>query len=243
MRVGRYADVDPAAAYAYPDGRTWVRGNMISSVDGAATVDGRAGGLGNDADRALFQVLRGLADVILVGAGTARAEKYGPVERGEEWDRLRAGRSSVPPIAVVTGSLALDLAGPLFTDAPSDARTIVVTTERASPDRRAAAAAAGVDVVMAGRDAVDLHAALAALQARGHRRILCEGGPHLLAEVVAAGLLDELCLSVSPCLLAGDAQRILNGTPLPAPAPLHLTQVLEDDSFLFLRYGRTAPTG
>lgn len=239
MRIARYADVDPIDAYAYPAEGTWVRANMVASVDGAATVDGRAGGLGNDTDRALFQLLRGLADVILVGAGTARAERYGPVERGDDWAKLRAGRTSVPPIALVTGTMDLDLDGPLFRQAPPDARTIVLTTQSAPEDRRAAAARYA-DVVVAGENSVSIVAVVTALAGRGYRRILCEGGPRLLAEVVGAGRLDELCLTVSPCLVAGHAPRVLNGASLPAPARLRPTQLLHDDEgYLFLQYGRT----
>ena len=101
-----------AALYAYPDiapgAAPWLRASMVASVDGAASLGGRSGGLSGDADRLVFSVLRSLADVILVGAGTARAEGYRPVRDGEVWASLRAGRAPVPPIAVVTGKLDLD---------------------------------------------------------------------------------------------------------------------------------------
>lgn len=230
-----------AAVYAYPDtDRLWLRANMVASADGAAWVKGLSEGLSGRGDRRLFSLLRGLADVILVGAATARAEGYGPARPRPAWRELRAGRPLSPPIAVVTRRLDLDLSDALFTDAPASARTIVITTESAPHDRRAAAAERA-DVVIAGAERVDPATALAALAERGHRRVLCEGGPRLLAQVAAAGALDELCLSVSPLLVSGDAARILAGPPLPEPRRLRLAHVLEDEGFLFLRYVRTQP--
>jgi riboflavin biosynthesis pyrimidine reductase len=246
-----------AALYPYPEegeqaGRPWVRANMISSADGAATVDGRSGGLSGPADRAVFSVLRSLADVILVGAGTARIEQYRPVQLAETWPALRAGRPPTPPIAVVTRQLAgLDPDGPLLAAGPGQARTIVVTTEAAPADLRAQAARVA-DVIVAGPDLVQPDAIIGALAERGYRRVLTEGGPQLLAEIVAAGLLDELCLTVSPVLAGGWAGRIMASAPLGGPRPgragrpadlgpvgLRLAHVLEDSGHLLCRYLRT----
>ncbi|MGH3408045.1 MAG: dihydrofolate reductase family protein, partial [Streptosporangiaceae bacterium] len=149
-----YPDADPATGdddnllarcYAYParDGpqeQPWVRANMVASVDGAAALEGRSGGLGGDADRKLFQVLRSLADVVLVGGGTARAEKYKPARLAAMVPALRAGRPPTPPIAVVSASLDLDPDSPLVAAAPDWARTIVLTTATAPAARRAALA-------------------------------------------------------------------------------------------------------
>src|SRR6516164_6001304 len=141
------ADAAVAALYAYPDPgpppRCWVRANMVASLDGAAAVEGRARGLSSEWDQQVFAMLRALTDVILVGAGTVRAEHYGPVRpesEGLRWAGLRKGRTPSPPIAVVTRGLDLDLDSPLITEAPGHARTIVITTESAPADRRAAAA-------------------------------------------------------------------------------------------------------
>jgi riboflavin biosynthesis pyrimidine reductase len=234
-------DVQPpdlAALYAYPAGldRAWVRANMIESADGAAAVDGLSGGLSGPGDRAVFGVLRALADVILVGAGTAREEKYQAARVRPEWARLRAGRPAAPPIAVLSGRLGLDLAGPLLTGPAPDARTIVITSAAADPDLRTAVAA-HADVIVAGEQQVDLAAAVGELAQRGHRRILAEGGPRLLGQLAAAGLLDELCVTVSPVLAGGPAGRILHGAPGEvSPAGLDLAHVLADGSFLFCRY-------
>ena len=213
--------VDPMAVYGdlpVTPGRPAVRLNMIASVDGATTLAGVSGGLGGLADHALFAVLRSLAEVVLVAAGTVRAERYGP---------------SSTPIAVVSRSLRLDWDAPFFT-APL-ARPIVVTAAQAPADRLAQAAEVA-DVVIAGDRDVDLAAALAAFADRGWRTVLAEGGPTLNGQLARAGLLDELCLTLSPWLAGGDAKRILDGPSLRAAAGLRLCSVCEQDEFLFLRY-------
>lgn len=230
-----------AEAYAYPRER-WLRANFVASADGAAYVDGLSGGLSSPADKQVFGILRVLANVVLVGAGTARAEEYKPARRRDSLASLRAGRPAAPPIALVTRTLGLNLASPLFTEAPPDARTIVITCAAADDDLRAAAAKVA-DVIVAGDEAVNLAAALDALRERGLSRVLCEGGPRLFGDLSAAGLVDELCLSLSPMLAGPGANRIIAGSTSNA-RPLALTQVLAaDDGFLFCRYaaeeGRT----
>jgi riboflavin biosynthesis pyrimidine reductase len=240
-----------AKLYAYPaatPGRApWVRANMVESVDGAGSLDGRSAGLSGDADRQVFRVLRSLADVIVAGAGTARAEKYRPVRAQEIWPELRSGRPATPPIAVVTRTLDLDLNGPLLAGPAGSARTIVLTTETAPADRRAAAAE-HADVVVLGKDTVTPAAMVDALAARGYRNVLVEGGPTLLAQIVDAGLLDELCLTISPLLEGGDVGRILAPPPAPEPphgavARLSLAHLLENQGALLCRYLRESPDG
>lgn len=230
------ADVDLAECYAFPAER-WLRLNMVASVDGATWLKGVSGGLSGAGDRRIFHVLRGLADVILVGAATVRAEGYGPARPREGWAALRAGRPPTPPIAVVTRHIDLDLDGALFTEAEPHARPIVITTS-AAPAARLARAAEVAEVVVAGEDRVEPRLAVQALHERGLGRILCEGGPALNGQLAAAGLVDEVCLTVSPLLLGGDARRILDGAA--APTELSLAQVLEEDGFLFCRYLRRA---
>jgi riboflavin biosynthesis pyrimidine reductase len=223
-----------AEAYAYPKER-WLRANMVASADGAAYVDGRSGGLSGPDDKRIFGVLRALADVVLVGAGTARAEEYRPALRRPSLASLREGRPETATIALVTRTLGLNLTASLFTDTPPDARTTVITCAAADADLRAATAEVA-DVIIAGEETVDLGAALAALSEQGLRQVICEGGPHLLADLTAAGLLDELCLSLSPTLAGPGASRIVAGQPQPA-RPLALKHVLAgDDGFLFSRY-------
>jgi len=216
---------------------------MVASLDGAATLSGRSGGLSSEWDRQVFAMLRAITDVILVGAGTARAEGYGPVRpqtEGRRWAWLREGRAPSPPIAVVTRRLDLDLDSALVAGSPEHARTIIVTTESAPAALRAAAARTA-DVLVAGETMVDIAVALDRLAERGHRRILAEGGPHLLSEIAGVGRLDELCLTVSPLLAGPDAGRILQGEP-PAgmgALPFTLAHVLADEGFLFCRYLRS----
>lgn len=231
------AAADLAALYSYPPGR-WLRANMVASADGAASLDGASAGLSSDTDRRVFALLRTLCDVIVVGAATARTERYRPARPHELWRDLRADRPQTPPIAVVTGRLDLDPGSPLITTAPPDARTIVITTERAPREARAAIEA-NADVIIAGEQSVDFKVAVDALAERGHRRMLTEGGPHLLAELVAAGLLDELCLTIGPLVAGPGAGRIVAGAGTGSGSlPLRLAHVLEDQGFLLCRYVR-----
>ncbi|WP_248965860.1 pyrimidine reductase family protein [Sphaerisporangium perillae] len=227
-------DVDLADAYAYPR-RDWLRLNMVAGADGGTWLKGVSEGLSGKGDRRVFGVLRGLADVVLAGAATVRTEAYGPARPRPSWRELREGRPLAPPIAVITRRLDLDLASPLFTEAEPYARTIVITTERAPKDRREEAARYA-DVIVAGDDRVDMALAVAALSERGLGRILCEGGPRINGQLAAAGLVDELCLTISPLLTGGDAARILNGPA--SSTPLNLSHVLEEEGFLFCKYTR-----
>lgn len=219
------------------NGRPWVFLNMVASLDGAVTVDGRSGGLAGDADQRLFQTLRTFADVILVGAGTVRAERYGPPSDDAAERAIREARGVWPVarVAVVTGTASLDYAGRLFVEPSS--RPLLLTTTSAQQERVAHAREVA-DVVEAGEDRVDLSTALRALGELGARVVLCEGGPHLNGHLLSSGLVDELCLTVSPLLVAGGADRVVEGEVLPEPLGLELVHVLEEDGFLFLRYCR-----
>jgi riboflavin biosynthesis pyrimidine reductase len=223
-----------AAAYAYPRD-AWLRANFVASADGAAYIDGLSAGLSSADDKRVFGILRVLADVILVGAGTARTEQYKPARRRESLLALREGRPAAPPIALVTRTLGLNLSSPLFADAPRDARTMVITCEASDAELRAETAKVA-DVIVVGDEAVDLAAAVAELAARGLTRVLCEGGPRLFGDLSAAGLVDELCLSLSPTLAGPGAGRIISGEHADA-RPLTLRQVIVgDDGFLYCRY-------
>jgi riboflavin biosynthesis pyrimidine reductase len=222
-------DDDLLAAYAVP-AQEHLRVNFVSSGDGAVTLNGVSGGLSGPADKRLFQLLRDLADVVLVAAGTIRNERYGyPHLSAARRERRRAlGLAELPTFAVVSRSLDLDLTSSLFTDAP--VRTVVLTDSSAPPDRRAELEKYA-DVVSAD----GLPAKIRALHDRGLRKILCEGGPTLFAALVGAGLLDELCLTVSP-LLAGPGPGRIESGPAHPPVRLALGTLLEEDSALFHRY-------
>jgi len=233
--------VDPVAVYAevpeWPEGsdRPFVRLNMIASVDGATAVAGRSGALGGPADHRVFMALRSLADAVLVAAGTVRAEGYGPALFSPEvQDARRArGQAPVPPIAVVSRSCDLDWASPFFTAAAARPLVVTVSAARAANREQGAEVA---DVVIAGESDVDLSRAVAALGQRGAASVLAEGGPSLNGQLAAAGVLDELCLTVSPKLVGGDSRRIVTGADVDPPLSLELVSVLEEDGYLFLRY-------
>ncbi|MEU6547424.1 pyrimidine reductase family protein [Streptomyces sp. NPDC046859] len=233
-----------AAAYAYPDagpgGSTpWLRGNMVSTLDGAAQHEGRSQPISCAADMRVFGTLRALADVVVVGAETVRQEGYRPARARAEFAEARAaaGQGPAPAIAVISASLDLDFGLPLFTSPLVP--TLVLTGAAAPADRVAEAERAGARVVVAGDGAgVDPARAVGALAGLGHTRLLTEGGPRLLGQLVAAGVLDELCLTISPMLTAGDAQRIAGGPAVAVPRRFELVSLLEEDGFLFSRYRR-----
>ncbi|WP_448627965.1 dihydrofolate reductase family protein [Geodermatophilus sp. URMC 64] len=227
-------DASLAAAYQAPAGR-FLRVNFIASLDGATTVSGRSRGLQSPGDLRVFRMLRALADVVLVGAGTAIAEGYGPMSDDSAVGRLRLGlgRKGTAPIAVVTRRASLSPQSPL---AGGSSPTLVLTCEAADADRRAALAAAGMQVLVCGEDDVDLPTAVDRLVERGLAEITCEGGPQLLRSALAAGVVDELDLSISPALVGGEV-RLVGDEPLHDVVRLRLTQVLEEDGMLFTRYG------
>jgi riboflavin biosynthesis pyrimidine reductase len=230
-----------ALAYAYPDlspTQTWVRANFVSTLDGAATGDnGRSGSINTGADRDVFGLLRALSDVILVGAGTARTEKYRRATVRAPWLDLRDGRPPHPTMAVVSRSGDVP---PLLSQARDDSGDVVlITCEHAGADAiDLARGTLGEDrvIVQAGAN-VDLAAAMEALGLRGMRRILCEGGPHLMRDLTASGKLDELCLTLTPTLIAGDHTRITAGAPIAADFQPRL--LIESDGTLLGRWSRS----
>ena len=232
------AAVDPATVYddvPRNDSRPAVRLNMIVSVDGGTSWNGVSGALGDSADKALFGVLRSLADVVLVASATMRGEQYGPAVLGSKVQdaRRKRGQTSVPKIAVVTRTCQFDWNTPFFTAAVE--RPIVVTVSSAAEADRTRAAEVA-EVIIAGEDDVDLPQAIAELGSRGATNVLAEGGPTLNGELARAGLLDELCVTLSPSLASGDAKRIISGSTLDTLESLKLCSVCEEDDYLFLRY-------
>ncbi|MFF8321625.1 pyrimidine reductase family protein [Streptomyces bobili] len=233
-----------ADAYAYPEPRpgepvAWLRANMVSTLDGAAQHDGRSQPISSATDMRVFGTLRALADVVIVGAETVRQEQYRPARARAEFAERReaAGQGAAPAIAIVSASLDLDFSLPLFTSPLVP--TLILTGAAAAPDRVAAAEKAGARVVTAGDGmGVEPARAVRALAGLGHTRLLTEGGPRLLGQLVAAGVLDELCLTVSPMLTAGGAQRIAGGPAVAVPQRFALVSLLEEDGFLYSRYGR-----
>ena len=234
---GPLSDSDLIAGYAPADrSQPWLRVNFVSSADGAVTLDGHSEGLSGAADKRVFGILRMLCDVLLVGAGTVRDESYGPLRldaKRREWRRA-AGLPEYPTLAVVSHRLNLDPAHPALAEAPVSP---IVITHGGAPAERRAALQSVADVVVAGETEVDVVAARRLLEERGHRQVLCEGGPQLFGALLAADQVDELCLTLSPLLAGPGAGRIVSGSPTP-PRRMRLAQVLEADGNLMLRYTR-----
>ncbi|GIF74818.1 pyrimidine reductase family protein [Asanoa siamensis] len=221
--------------YGRSEGPT-LRVNFVTSVDGAVEVEGYSAGLSGPADKRVFGILRKVCDGLLVGAGTLRHEGYGAVTLDEPrraWRRAH-GLPEAPTLAVVSASLAVDPASPVFAQAP--VRPVVLTTQAATAPPGLQDVA---DVVRVGEREVDITAGLAALRARGLDQILCEGGPHLFGTLTAADLVDELCLTVSPLLTGPKAGRITAGPHREGgPVALRLHHTLLADDLLLLRYTR-----
>jgi riboflavin biosynthesis pyrimidine reductase len=233
-----------ARLYDYPPDltRCWVRANMIGSLDGGATVEGRAGGLAGPGDRALFKVLRGNADVVLVGAGTVRAENYSGAQMSVAARQARhaRGQAEIPPIAIVTASGAIEPTSRLFTHAETP--PLIFTTNASFTAARDRVQGRGevLDASTSDPIVVDPSAVVAALGQRSLYRVLCEGGPTLLGAIVEQNLLDELALTVAPMLVAGPAPRIVSGRT-PVHAGMRTDHILADeDGYLYLRYSRAS---
>lgn len=220
-----------------PRSSSWTRFNFVESLDGAATHEGRSGGLGGDGDRRVFELMRRWADVVLVGAGTIRAEGYGAMRFDDEvaaWRRAR-GIAPQPTMAIVSGRLDLDPASAVFTEA--SVRPVVFTLSTAPADRRAALAEVA-DVRDAGDYVLDPTRVLTDLEWLGLRKVHAEGGPTLFGSFVAAGVLNELCLTLAPRLEAGRAGRIAASAP-GEPLGMRLAGILRSgDDELLLRYLR-----
>jgi riboflavin-specific deaminase-like protein len=239
--VARFVDeLDLAErAAAAPRSRPYLALNMISSADGRATLGGRSGPLGGRADSELLHGLRTTVDAVMAGAGTVRAERYSRLvcEESDRQVRRARGLAEEPLVCVVSGRLALSEEIPLLAD--PQARVAILTASEASLPQECRA---HIEYVRAAREGVlDLEAAMRDLRERfGVRTLLCEGGPHLNSHLLAAGLVDELFLTLSPKLAGGDTMgetlRILSGPGLDPPATLELLAASEHRSYLFLRY-------
>ena len=228
--------------YLYPDNlqACWVRGNMIASLDGGATDDGKSGSLGGPGDRAIFNQMRQLADVILVGAGTVRAENYSGAQFGPavRQARQRRGQAEVPPVAIVTNRGVIDHDAKVFTR--TEVPPLILTSARAVADARSSLGSVAEVIDASGRepDRVDAAIAMKILADRGLFRVLAEGGPQLLGLLIERNLLDELCLTIAPLLVGGAARRIAAG-PGQVHTPLRRTHLLTDEAgYLYARYVR-----
>lgn len=218
-----------------------VGANAVSSIDGSASVDGLSGGLGGPADLLVFDLLRRVCDVVVVGAGTVRSEGYGAMRLHDDdvaWRRSH-DLPDHPVFAIVSGSLDLDPSSAVFAEAP--VRPLVVTTESSPRDARSRLEGVA-DVVVCGADRVDPRLLVALLVERGLPQIHTEGGPSLLGDLVDADLLDELNVTVSPTLVAGEGPRIVSGSGAGAVRGMTLDHLLASEDVLLARYSRRRPT-
>ncbi|GAB2974764.1 dihydrofolate reductase family protein [Nocardioides montaniterrae] len=225
-------DDDLLAAYPWPDGERWVRAMMLTTLDGAAAgPDGLSGSLGSEADMRVFNTARRLADAVLVGAQTLRAERYTPMVAKERDAALRsaAGQLDAPVVAVVSGSLDLPWDLPIWQES---AQRPLVITDRDAPSARRTTAEQYADLAVL--DATTPEAILDALTQRGLQRIVCEGGPRLLLDLTAAGLVDELDITVAP-LMAGTGETP-HTSVLATPHRFDLAHALMSEGFLMNRY-------
>ncbi len=238
-RLGPLDDDQVLAAYPWPEAGRWVRAMMVTTLDGAAAgPDGLSGSISSAIDKSVFDAVRRLADVVLVGAGTIRAERYGPMRAKPEDAAARSAQGSAPApvLAVLSATLDLPWDEPMFAD--STIRPIVITLTGSASAERLARAGEHADLLVLPGDSLDPSDLLARLESRGLPRIVCEGGPSLLAAIASAGLLDEADITISP-VLVGNAPR----TPAFAvPRRFDLAHVISGDGFLMNRYlNRTTP--
>jgi riboflavin biosynthesis pyrimidine reductase len=214
------------------DDRPFVFVNMVETADGRGAVDGRTDALGGEADLEQLLELRAIADAVLIGTGTLRAEGYARLVGGEDRrSRRKAAGLAEDPLAVLV-SRRFDVPWEAGLFQASEQPVLVYAGMDAG---KPPPTPAPVEVVRL-TDPTPA-AALADLRARGVRALLCEGGPTLARTLIADGLVDELFLTIAP-LLTGDPTEptILTGAPLPEPAALELVWTLRAGSELFLRY-------
>lgn len=211
----------------------WVMFNMVASVDGATAVKGGSSALNDEDDKALFAALRAVPDVILVGAGTVRAENYGPVglDEGRRARRVEHGMSPTPRLAIATASLSLEPDMRVFED--PEQKPVVITSIEVSRDRIAAFADRADVVQLADLDAASI------LESLGEPGVvLCEGGPTLNGQLIADGFIHEMNLTIAPMVAVGESHRIAHGEELLPPVDMTLVRTLVGDRSLFLRYVR-----
>jgi len=234
-------DSDLVEVYRFPalEGRGWVRSNFVMTLDGSVQgPDGRSGTINTVSDQHLFALQRALADAILVGANTARSEGYRAVDL-EPWQmriREQEGLAPYPTLVIISASADLDpdIAAPAE---GVGGAVMIITTAGKTKDDLEPLRSAGITVVETPSAALDLAQIVDQLAGTGLPRLLCEGGPRLHNDLLVAGVVDEVCLTLAPVVVGGQGLRSTSGAALPEPSDLQLHYVLyADDGALFTSY-------
>jgi len=207
--------------------------NFATTVDGRATIGGVSGPIGSATDTAMLARLRTRFDAVMIGAGTMRAERYGPLVSKPEVreERERLGLRPDPLLVIVSGRLDLPWDAPAFTD--GGGRVLIFTASEAEPPQTAAP----LQIVRHERFVEVVEALRHLREECDVRAAICEGGPGLHNQLQGAGVVDDLFLTIAPKLAGGEAPRIVEGD-LPAVTDLDLAWLLEEDGELFARYRR-----
>ncbi len=237
-------EVDPAAVYnsdvrTHLKSRPWILLNMVNSVDGFISFEGRAGGLSGAADKNIYQIIRALADIILVGAGTIRAEKY-KAPKTPDGDlaafRESRGQEKRPRIAVISGELNLDPDMGLFADRHLEDKPPLIYTKSESLEKGSSGFNSSAEIVAFPESELNVSTIVEDLFNKNAKIVVCEGGPNLNSHLLAAGLIDEFCLSVSPRAVGGEDPATFLNRPVDSPTELSLDRILLEEEFLFCRY-------
>jgi riboflavin biosynthesis pyrimidine reductase len=241
---GPVSDPELVELYRHPapEAGAWLRTNFVVSLDGSIQGhDGRSGSINTVSDKHIFAVHRALADAVVVGAGTARSEGYRAVDVAPWQQAIRQseGLAPLPTLVVVSASADLDpiMASPVS----GEGGPVVVATTEGKPSRALdPLRTAGVEVLELGTATVDLPRLVDELAGRGLPRLLCEGGASLHRDLLAAGLVDGLSLTLSPVVVGGVGSRTTRGDALPAALDFELQfTLLGDDGALFTSYRRS----
>lgn len=242
--VGELGDQELADLYRHPRPASgvWLRTNFVTSLDGSVQgADGRSAGINTASDHHVFALHRAHCDAVLVGAGTARSEGYRAVDLAAWQRQIRAGEGlpDFPLLAIVSESLNLDPAIARAGAAEYGA-VMIVTSQRPGPARVEPFLDAGIEILRSGDAEVDLGGAVHQLAQRGWGRLLCEGGPRLHRDLLAADLVDSLSLTLAPVAVGGAGSRTTSGPALAVPRHFRLDLALHaaDDDTVFTQYVR-----
>ena len=238
------SEVDPIEVYNNDiretfESRPWILLNMVNSVEGFISFEGKAAGLSGPADKNIYQIIRGLADIILVGAGTIRTENYKAPRTPEgTLAEFRESRNQEkrPRIAVISGELNLDPEMGLFAENHPEDKPPLIYSKNASLEKNGSLFSSSAEVIGFQEDELNILKIVENLSKQKAKIVVCEGGPSLNAHLLAADVIDEFCLSISPRAVGGEISAPLLEQPVDSPTALSLDRIILEDEFLFCRY-------